>query len=1013
MINGTRNKIKNLKEKRKKSLRGFSLVELLGVIILLTVIFMIATPIVLNVVEDARKSAFASTVSSLVKITENDCLQSRIFGEPEDHYIVFENGQQEGEKISFSGRAPETGTIYVTTDCKVAYTLHDGNWCAVKTFESANAETHKISPEQCNFEYFGISTTEGIFELIALGYLPISSIEDLQAIGQGEADRIWGESSRFSVQGTGTMTSNYVIVQNLDLTSVNFEPIGYQIGNGYDSFEGIINGYNHTLSNGDIDFLGDNYIGGLVAYLGNNGIIRNINLEDYYVRGNLNVGGIAGLNNGVIQNASFTLTVEGTDNVGGIAGNNQGDIFNSEVTSVLIGENQSFGNDIGLICGAGTCPLVTNGNTAVGDIIYNFYDIVFNANGGAFTTIEGNPVTVTSTVARNTVTSEPEIPTRQHYEFLWWLDGATPYNFSNLVTSGKTLQAHWGVTLEISAPFEPTWTVLATSITADISLVANADQYRIKQTSETEWSEWAGNNVFTNLLPYTEYDFQARSLDPSVLGSIATYRTPKLDNDVPEFTGTINWTIQVGNVTAEVPNVGVGAEYRVNGGSWQTGRTFSSLNPNVEYTFEARMAETGTHNASLVSSPIIETSPKANQTIGTLGSPSWTVQEGTVTASLPALTGATHYRVNGGTWQTGTTFASLSPVVEYTFEARKAETATLNEVISNSVASTSPKANQAAPAQPSSSNLLFDRVTITGAAGTQVRQGVAGTGYNTPYTFTGLTQNTSYSFYAFRPATATLNASPNSVARTVTTPLQVVAPGLPGAFTSPSGTLFRNQTVTVTWGGTGSWGVPTSGQNYRLEIQYDAGAWNLVANNGTSTTRSHTLASAGNSVRFRVRAENSSAQSDWRYSSTLTLTSPAWVLTTDNYPSTHYSGCDTRKNRLQIGSSWVYGVGTIATTPDGCSNASGVTIWSGDFHLYEWRVTFLSGPDTSVWGSNATLRAEWPYTLLYGYDPQFTSAGQSFIFDSARHITGSQWIFAPEETYGTSYLRVERRLKVN
>ena len=37
--------------------KGFTLIELLAVIIILAIIALIATPIILNVIEDARKSA--------------------------------------------------------------------------------------------------------------------------------------------------------------------------------------------------------------------------------------------------------------------------------------------------------------------------------------------------------------------------------------------------------------------------------------------------------------------------------------------------------------------------------------------------------------------------------------------------------------------------------------------------------------------------------------------------------------------------------------------------------------------------------------------------------------------------------------------------------------------------------------------------------------------------------------------------------------------------------------------
>jgi hypothetical protein len=45
-----------------------------------------------------------------------------------------------------------------------------------------------------------------------------------------------------------------------------------------------------------------------------------------------------------------------------------------------------------------------------------------------------------------------------------------------------------------------------------------------------------------------------------------------------------------------------GCEYRIDGGAWQASTTFSGLEPNTAYNFEARKAETATHLASPASS---------------------------------------------------------------------------------------------------------------------------------------------------------------------------------------------------------------------------------------------------------------------------------------------------------------------------------------------------------------------------------------------------------------------------
>ena len=56
--------------------KGFTLTELLAVIIILAIIALIATPIILNVIDDARKSAGKSEASMILSGINNYCATS-------------------------------------------------------------------------------------------------------------------------------------------------------------------------------------------------------------------------------------------------------------------------------------------------------------------------------------------------------------------------------------------------------------------------------------------------------------------------------------------------------------------------------------------------------------------------------------------------------------------------------------------------------------------------------------------------------------------------------------------------------------------------------------------------------------------------------------------------------------------------------------------------------------------------------------------------------------------------
>lgn len=58
--------------------KGFTLIELLAVIIILAIVALIATPIILDVVEDARKSAAESEANMIVSGINSYCANSEM-----------------------------------------------------------------------------------------------------------------------------------------------------------------------------------------------------------------------------------------------------------------------------------------------------------------------------------------------------------------------------------------------------------------------------------------------------------------------------------------------------------------------------------------------------------------------------------------------------------------------------------------------------------------------------------------------------------------------------------------------------------------------------------------------------------------------------------------------------------------------------------------------------------------------------------------------------------------------
>ncbi len=149
------------------------------------------------------------------------------------------------------------------------------------------------------------------------------------------------------------------------------------------------------------------------------------------------------------------------------------------------------------------------------------------------------------------------------------------------------------------------------------------------------------------------------------------------------------------------------------------------------------------------------------------------------------------YMYQGGDWQESSLFSGLSRNTEYTFYSRYKETETYKaSPASPSAKYTTDKGTQTAPAAPTITDIEWDRATVTGASGTEVRIGT-GAWYDSPHTFTGLTGLTSYTAYVRYKETATHYASPIGTGKEFQTKAQYKIYGVEWNYANQSTALAR------------------------------------------------------------------------------------------------------------------------------------------------------------------------------------------------------------------------------
>ena len=110
----------------------------------------------------------------------------------------------------------------------------------------------------------------------------------------------------------------------------------------YIVYDSILEGNNHTLSNLQIDQSGISRVG-LIGYLADNGVIRNLVLDSVNVKGGKNVGAVAGLNDGTVTNVTASGTVTGDSEVGGLVGENRGTVTYGSNSGAVTGTEHTGG----------------------------------------------------------------------------------------------------------------------------------------------------------------------------------------------------------------------------------------------------------------------------------------------------------------------------------------------------------------------------------------------------------------------------------------------------------------------------------------------------------------------------------------------------------------------------------------------------------------------------------------------------------------------------------------------
>lgn len=126
--------------------QGFTLLELLAVMVVLGVIVLIAVPMIMDVIENSKMGTIKNSASGIVDAARQyHALEMEDKGVTTNVTITF----PETEKtLEYDGEDPDWGTVVIEPSGKVSLALMYGKYCASKA-KSTDKITVIKSPASC------------------------------------------------------------------------------------------------------------------------------------------------------------------------------------------------------------------------------------------------------------------------------------------------------------------------------------------------------------------------------------------------------------------------------------------------------------------------------------------------------------------------------------------------------------------------------------------------------------------------------------------------------------------------------------------------------------------------------------------------------------------------------------------------------------------------------------------------------------------------------------------------
>ena len=128
--------------------KGFTLVELLAVIVILGVLSVLIVPKITETLNDSEEKINLTSAQNLIKAAEYKYRNDDIMGINENLEIDYTTGQNI-DKLEFNGETPEKGQVKISSEGNISMAVKIKDKCYIKEFTSKDITIQEYNEETC------------------------------------------------------------------------------------------------------------------------------------------------------------------------------------------------------------------------------------------------------------------------------------------------------------------------------------------------------------------------------------------------------------------------------------------------------------------------------------------------------------------------------------------------------------------------------------------------------------------------------------------------------------------------------------------------------------------------------------------------------------------------------------------------------------------------------------------------------------------------------------------------